>query len=138
MTITYIIENLHLVAQQILLNTNSNKVIIFNANMGVGKTTLIKELVFQLGVSDLASSPTFSIVNEYEGKDQTKIYHFDLYRLNSETEAYDMGIEEYLYSNNYCFIEWPEKASNLIPEKHSAINIIQLPGGERELTIQNF
>jgi tRNA threonylcarbamoyladenosine biosynthesis protein TsaE len=138
MTITYTIENLPTVAQQILLNTNSNKVIIFNANMGVGKTTLIKELVFQLGVNDLASSPTFSIVNEYEGKEQTKIYHFDLYRLNSETEAYDMGIEEYLYSNNYCFIEWPEKASNLIPEKHSAINIIQLPGGERELTIQNF
>jgi tRNA threonylcarbamoyladenosine biosynthesis protein TsaE len=138
MTITYILENLPLVAQQILLNTNNNKIIIFNANMGVGKTTLIKELAKQLGVTNVASSPTFSLVNEYEVANQQKIYHFDLYRINHESEAYDMGIEEYLYSNNFCFIEWPEKINNIIPNNHSVINIIQHQNGERELNITNF
>jgi tRNA threonylcarbamoyladenosine biosynthesis protein TsaE len=138
MTITYILENLPLVAQQILLNTNNNKIIIFNANMGVGKTTLIKEIAKQLGVTNMASSPTFSLVNEYEAENQQKIYHFDLYRINHESEAYDMGIEEYLCSNNYCFIEWPDKISNLIPNNHSVINIIQHQSGERELNITNF
>ena len=84
--------------------------------MGVGKTTLIKALSLHLGVNDIVSSPTFSIVNEYQAYENAKIYHFDFYRIDDEEEAYDMGYEEYFFSGAYCFIEWPEKISNLIEE----------------------
>ena len=77
--------------------------------MGAGKTTLIKELAKELGVKSTSSSPTFSLVNEYETHTNDVLYHFDLYRINDELEAYDMGIDEYFYSDKWCFIEWPEK-----------------------------
>ena len=113
------------------------KVITFHATMGVGKTTLIKELVKQLGVNDTSSSPTFSLVNEYLTKEGETIYHFDLYRLNSEEEAYDMGIDEYFYSGNWCFIEWPEKTPNLIPIDHASIHMKTTKNGARELILNN-
>jgi tRNA threonylcarbamoyladenosine biosynthesis protein TsaE len=103
--------------------------------MGVGKTTLIKQLCKTLGVTGATSSPTFSLVNEYEATDNQLIYHFDFYRLNDEVEALDMGIDDYLYSGNWCFIEWAEKIPNLIPETHSVITMELLADGKRSLQL---
>jgi len=110
------LEQLNSIAKQILNYTSTHKKFAFYGEMGVGKTTLIKALSLQLGVSDIVSSPTFSIVNEYQADEITKIYHFDFYRIEDEKEAYDIGYEEYFFSNAYCFIEWPEKIPNLIEE----------------------
>ncbi|MSP85195.1 MAG: tRNA (adenosine(37)-N6)-threonylcarbamoyltransferase complex ATPase subunit type 1 TsaE [Flavobacteriaceae bacterium] len=118
---------------QLILAQNPNKVLLFNGNMGVGKTTLIKSLSQNLGVKGNTSSPTFSLVNEYQTNNNQLLYHFDCFRLKSEVEALDMGIDEYLYSGNWCFIEWPEKIESLIPEKYSTINIQILPNGFRKL-----
>jgi tRNA threonylcarbamoyladenosine biosynthesis protein TsaE len=106
-----------------LLKTVSGKILLFYGEMGSGKTTLIKELVKQMGVEDVASSPTFALVNEYHSKDGVIIYHFDFYRIEEEEEAYDMGIEEYLYSENWCLIEWPEKVENLLPLESVEIHL---------------
>ena len=119
-----------------LLAQNPQKVILFNGEMGAGKTTFIKELCSALGVDDPMSSPTFSLVNEYETKNGEIVYHFDVYRLKNESEALDMGIEDYLYSGNWCFIEWAEKIPNLIPEAHSSITIKVLSNGKRQLTLK--
>jgi len=135
MTITFSIEQLDVVAQQIL-DQNPNKVILFNGEMGVGKTTLIKQLCKTLGVDDATSSPTFSLVNEYQTKNNQIVYHFDFYRLNKETEALDMGVDDYLYSGNWCFIEWPEKIENLIPQQHTVITIELLSDGNRLLELK--
>ena len=110
------LEQLNSVSKQILEHTSPYKKFAFYGEMGVGKTTLIKSLSLHLGVTDVVSSPTFSIVNEYPINEGDKIYHFDFYRIEDEQEAYDMGYEEYFFSNAYCFIEWPEKITNLIEE----------------------
>ena len=110
------LTNIPDVAKQILEYTLPHKKFAFYADMGVGKTTLIKELSLQLDVVDVVSSPTFSIVNEYHTKNKSRIYHFDFYRIEEEREAYDMGYEEYFFSDDYCFIEWPEKIPSLIGE----------------------
>lgn len=134
MTITFSLDQLEEVAQQIL-EQNPNKVILFNGEMGAGKTTLIKQLCKTLGVEEATSSPTFSLVNEYQTTKNHIVYHFDFYRLNQESEALDMGVEDYLYSGNWCFIEWSEKIENLIPEHHSIITIQLLPDGKRSLEL---
>ncbi|TAE06822.1 MAG: tRNA (adenosine(37)-N6)-threonylcarbamoyltransferase complex ATPase subunit type 1 TsaE [Bacteroidetes bacterium] len=104
------------VAEKILnFAENSPKVWLFQGEMGAGKTTLIKALGKALGVTDTIQSPTYSLVNEYISPTVGKIYHFDLYRLKHETEAYDFGIEEYLDSGRYCWIEWAERIPNLLP-----------------------
>ncbi len=110
------LTNIPDVAKQILEYTLPHKKFAFYADMGVGKTTLIKELSLQLDVVDVVSSPTFSIVNEYQTENKSRVYHFDFYRLEEEKEAYDMGYEEYFFSDDYCFIEWPEKIPSLIGE----------------------
>ena len=135
MNIIFSIDQLNEVAQQIIAN-NPKKVILFHGEMGVGKTTLIKQLCKTLGVTGATSSPTFSLVNEYETNNNQLVYHFDFYRLNNEVEALDMGIDDYLYSSNWCFIEWPEKIPNLIPETHSVITISLLTDGKRSLTLR--
>ena len=99
------IEQLPLIAKQILEHSFPYKKLLFYGDMGLGKTTLIKELSLQLGVTDVVSSPTFSIINEYVSSNNGTIYHFDFYRLKNEEEAFDMGCEEFLYGENYCFIE---------------------------------
>lgn len=135
MTITFSIEQLDLVAKQIL-EQNPSKVLLFNGEMGAGKTTLIKKLCENLGVNEPTSSPTFSLVNEYYTTNNQYIYHFDCYRLKTEIEALDMGIDEYLYSGYWCFIEWAEKITNLIPEQHSVITIEVLADGNRKLVLE--
>jgi tRNA threonylcarbamoyladenosine biosynthesis protein TsaE len=114
---------------------NPEKVILFYGEMGVGKTTFIKELAKELGVTEATSSPTFSIVNEYQSIYNQVVYHFDFYRLKKETEALDIGVEEYLYSGSWCFIEWAEQIPNLIPESYSVISIKELPDGRRALEL---
>ena len=110
------IEELSDVAKQILKHTLPYKKFLFFGEMGVGKTTLIKALSLRLGVQDIVSSPTFSIVNEYITEKKEKIYHFDFYRINDEGEAFDLGYEEYFFSSSFCFIEWPEKVPSLIED----------------------
>lgn len=135
MEITFSLEEIDRVAEQILAH-NLKSTVLFHAGMGVGKTTLIKAIARQLGVTDMTSSPTFSLVNEYQTEDGETIYHFDLYRLNNEGEAYDMGIDEYFYSGNLCLIEWPEKTPNLIPLDHTTITMKQLPDGRRQVMVK--
>ena len=134
MEIIFSLDEIRQVSKKILAEKPS-KVILFHGNMGVGKTTLIKALSKELGVNDATSSPTFSIVNEYEAEDNQKVYHFDMYRLKSEIEALDMGIEDYLYSGNWCFIEWAEKIPNLLPEDFSTINMAITVEGKRDLRL---
>lgn len=134
MNITFSLDEINEVAQKII-ERKPNKVILFHGEMGVGKTTLIKALAKNIGVDEVTSSPTFSLVNEYQTKDNQAVYHFDFYRLNKETEALDMGADEYLYSGHWCFIEWAEKIPSLIPEAHSIIIINLLPDGKRQLSL---
>lgn len=134
MEIIFSLDEISQVAKKIVIE-KPHKVILFHGNMGVGKTTLIKALTNELGVKDTTSSPSFSIVNEYQADDNTKVYHFDMYRLKSEIEALDMGIEEYLYSNNWCFIEWAEKIPNLLPNQYSTIHLTLTVDGKRHLRV---
>lgn len=134
MEITFSLNEIANVAE-LIVAANPNKVILFNGEMGAGKTTFIKQLCKTLGVTDATSSPTFSLVNEYEAANNLLVYHFDFYRLKKETEALDMGVDDYLYSGNWCFIEWAENIQNLIPEIHSIISIEALPDGKRLLKL---
>jgi tRNA threonylcarbamoyladenosine biosynthesis protein TsaE len=134
MEIIFSLDEIKQVAKKILAE-KPHKVILFHGNMGVGKTTLIKALAKELGVTDATSSPTFSLVNEYLAEDNQKVYHFDMYRLKSEIEALDMGIEDYLYSGNWCFIEWAEKIPNLLPDDFSTIILSQSVDGKRNLRL---
>ncbi len=134
MNILYALEDIDLIAEQILAK-EPEKIMLFNGPMGAGKTTLIKSLAKKLGVIDAVSSPTFSIVNEYLANNGDKVFHFDAYRLIDENEAYNIGMDEYLYSGNWCFIEWAEKIPNLIPEKHSIVTISIQKDGLRKLSL---
>lgn len=100
----------------------AKRVFLFEAPMGAGKTTIVKALCKELGVEDHVTSPTFSIVNEYLSQ-SGPVYHFDFYRLKDEQEAYDLGYEEYFYSGNYCFVEWPQKIQSLLPDNALRIEI---------------
>jgi len=118
------IEELDAVADHLMRLAQSSRIFLFQGGMGAGKTTLIKILCQKLGVEDETSSPTFSIVNEYEGKNGL-IYHFDLYRIEKEEELFDLGLEEYLHSGYLCLVEWPEMAPSLYQEPHVSIRIAQ-------------
>jgi len=133
MEYSYNLSEIDSIAQQII-NQNPEKVILFHGEMGAGKTTFIKALAKVLGVEKATSSPTFSLVNEYEAKEGL-VYHFDVYRLKNEQEAFDFGIEDYLYSGNWCFIEWAEKIPNLIPKNHSVITLSMLENGNRKIIL---
>jgi tRNA threonylcarbamoyladenosine biosynthesis protein TsaE len=110
----YSLQDLSLIASEII-SSAKNKILLFYGEMGVGKTTLIKEICKELKVQDSISSPTFSLVNEYRTSTNEKIFHFDFYRITDQEEALDMGIEEYFYNNDWCLIEWPENIENLLP-----------------------
>ena len=107
-------QELDEIAKAIVEVFENEKKIVFFGEMGVGKTTLIKSICKVLNVQDVVTSPTFSVVNEYQNKDGNSLYHFDFYRIKNQEELFDLGLEEYIYSDNYCFIEWPEKAEGLL------------------------
>lgn len=134
MEITFSLDEIENTARTIAAE-NPNKVILFHGEMGAGKTTFIKQLAKELGVTEATSSPTFSLVNEYHTTNNQIVYHFDFYRLKNETEALDMGVDEYLYSGHWCFIEWAENIPNLIPDSHSVITIKERNGGKRLITL---
>jgi tRNA threonylcarbamoyladenosine biosynthesis protein TsaE len=124
-------------ASEILSFAPNNRIFLFYGDMGAGKTTLIKALCKQLGTTDNIASPTFSIVNEYQSADGN-IYHFDFYRLKTQTEALDMGFEEYLYSGNYCFIEWPEKIPDMLPLHYISIKIQVADNDARRISVEQI
>ena len=121
MRISYNLDEVEDVAKQLTVNSRT-KTLLFYGDMGVGKTTLIKAIVKVLGSNDEASSPTFSIVNEYKFKDG-KIYHFDLYRIKDLDEAYNFGIEDYLDSDYWKLIEWPEKIEPILGSDFDQIKL---------------
>ncbi|NLO71076.1 MAG: tRNA (adenosine(37)-N6)-threonylcarbamoyltransferase complex ATPase subunit type 1 TsaE [Porphyromonadaceae bacterium] len=134
------IRNLHTIkftAKQFVthLKNNPEKVYCFYGKMGAGKTTFIKAICEELAVKDTVNSPTFSIVNEYETAEGEIIYHFDCYRINKIQEALDLGAEEYMYSDNYCFIEWPENIEQILPENAVNVEIEEMEDGVRMVTI---
>lgn len=118
----YNLDQISKTAQWVLKNCKS-RILLFDGPMGSGKTTLIKEISNHLGVKDVTSSPTFSLVNEYLSNTGETVYHFDFYRIEDEEEAFDMGIEEYLDSGSWCFIEWPDKVQNLLPLESDVIKL---------------
>ena len=129
----YSLNDLASIAEEVIAKAKY-KTLLFRGEMGVGKTTLIKEICNVLEVQDRVSSPTFSLVNEYHTATNAIVYHFDFYRITQEEEALDMGIEEYLYQNDWCLIEWPENIENLLPLEAVQIHITILENGQ--LTIQ--
>ena len=120
-------------AEAFLKASGNVAVIAFSGELGAGKTTFIQALCRQLGVVAEVGSPTFSLVNEYFTPDGTSVFHFDLYRIEDPDELFDMGYEEYFFSGDVCFIEWPEKASHLIPDDALRVEIRVLDDGNREL-----
>jgi len=110
-------------AQELLKQGKGLTVWLLHGEMGSGKTTLVKQLVMELGINELVTSPTFSIVNEYGVPGKNSVYHFDFYRLKNEIEALDIGFDEYLTSGNLCLIEWPEKVKTLLPDHFFEIDI---------------
>ena len=133
----YNISEIHRAVESIKPYLDEYKVVLFNGPMGAGKTTLISALCRSLGSTDDLSSPTFSIVNEYDSKAGT-IYHFDFYRIESIEEAFDFGVEEYLYSDKFCFLEWSEKIEELLPNKYLIVNIEVISESERALNIKLY
>ena len=129
-------EELCAVAKMILEKYDS-KIFLFYGEMGVGKTSFIKKFCKELRVSDIVSSPTFSIVNQYSNVNDEIIYHFDFYRTEKKEEVFDIGYEEYLFSSSYCFIEWPEKIEDLLPTNYLKINM-KLDDNNRIINIQEY
>lgn len=121
------ISELEDIALKILSEYPDKKIFAFYGKMGVGKTTFIKALCKTLGVENITNSPSYSIVNEYTCKNSNTIYHFDFYRIKDINEVFDIGYEDYFYSDNYCFIEWPEKIKDLLPEESLEIFINENP-----------
>lgn len=126
-------------ALEILRAVEPHRVLAFDGQMGAGKTTFIKKLCEEMGTVDVVNSPTFAIVNVYdvERPYRGEVYHFDCYRLKDIREAMDFGAEEYLYSGNYCFIEWPEMIEPLLPDDTVYVQIVPQENGDRKLIIEN-
>jgi len=132
-----ILNNLTAKASELISFAKDSRIFLFYGEMGAGKTTFIKSLCENLGVTEPVTSPTFSIVNEYQGRD-SKIYHFDFYRLKNESEALDLGYEEYFYSGAYCFIEWPEKIPNLLPTHYVRVKLEVTGDNSRQIIAERI
>lgn len=128
------VDDLPRIAEAILNQTGDLRIFALYGPMGVGKTTLIKDFLEALGVEDRGSSPTFSLVNEYRTSNERTVYHFDFYRVSDPEEIYDMGYEEYFFSGNYCFVEWPEKMETLLPEDAVVIKL-KIEDGARHIQL---
>ena len=130
------VNELDFISKEIIENFKS-KVFLFYGEMGVGKTAFIKSICKHLNVIDVVSSPTFSIVNQYVNDQDEFMYHFDFYRTNNKNEIFDIGYEEYLFSDSFCFIEWPERLENLLPNQYLEIKM-KLRDGNREIKIKEI
>ncbi len=117
------LDELDEVSRQLLDEAGTNRVWLFEGEMGAGKTTLIKALCRAVGVVSVVQSPTFGLINEYTTQQGEPVYHFDCYRLRNETEALDIGVEEYFDSGNYCFVEWPERIEALWPSTYYQLHL---------------
>lgn len=125
-------------ATDLLEKCSTARVFAFDGKMGAGKTTFIKHLCEEMGTEDVVNSPTFAIVNVYDIANGDEVYHFDCYRIKDIREAMDFGAEEYLYSGNYCFIEWAEMIEALLPDDTVWVKIEVLENGERELCVDGY
>ena len=131
----YSLDDLSTIATTIISSVE-NKTLLFYGQMGVGKTTLINEICNQIGVLDPISSPTFSLVNEYQTSKKKKVFHFDFYRIEAEEEAFDLGIEEYFDTGDWCLIEWPENIENLLPLGAVQIHLTILEDEQRNIQLK--
>ena len=122
------------IGRKIIETYAGEKIFALYGSMGAGKTTFIKALCRFLGVPDIVNSPTFALVHEYISKDDESIFHFDFYRIKKSVEVMDIGFEEYIYSGYYCFMEWPEKIEELLPDDYVYIQIETMPDGSREIS----
>jgi tRNA threonylcarbamoyladenosine biosynthesis protein TsaE len=127
------LSEIHQAARQFLAEIDNQNVFAFYGDMGVGKTTFVKALCEELGVQEPVTSPTFAIINEYRDKKGKSIYHFDFYRIKKLEEVFDFGYEDYFYSGNLCFIEWPELVESLLPENVVRLSLRQTENGARIL-----
>lgn len=128
------LDEINVAAKRFLQAVGEHKQFAFYGGMGAGKTTFIKEVCALLEVTDVVASPTFSIINEYYTKDRNRVYHFDFYRIEDIEEVYNIGYEDYFYSNDYCFIEWPELVEELLPEHMVKVYIEANDDGIRKLS----
>lgn len=128
-------NELFLVAIELLQEFSEERIFLFFGNLGAGKTTFIKEFCKALGVRDTVQSPSFSIINEYQSQIYGPVYHMDFYRIEKTEEAYDIGVEEYLDSGNYCFIEWPERITDLLPGDIVHITMTVQPDRSRVIEV---
>jgi len=129
------LQDLETVAKELVHYAGEENIWLFHGEMGAGKTSLIKAVGKNLGVEDLMSSPTFALVNEYLTHDNKKVFHFDFYRIKNETEAYDIGVEEYFDSGSYCLVEWPERIQSLLPPERADIKITLTNNTHRTIAI---
>ncbi len=132
------LSEINIVAKQFIDRIGNEKVFAFYGSMGAGKTTFIKAVCEELGVKETITSPTFAIINEYKDGEGNSIYHFDFYRINKLEEAFDFGYEDYFYSGNLCFIEWPELVESLLPENTVKVYIAETENGTRTIETKNF
>ena len=133
------LDQIHEAAKEFIAAMGENTVFALYGKMGAGKTTFVKALCEELGVTDVITSPTFAIVNEYRSEDTAElIYHFDFYRINKLEEVYDMGYEDYFYSGALCFIEWPELVEELLPGNTIKVSIEEQKDGTRTVTLNQL
>lgn len=131
------LDQINQTARQFIQAMDGKTIFAFYGSMGAGKTTFIKAICEELGVKDTITSPTFAIVNEYALPDGNPIYHFDFYRIQKTEEAFDLGYEEYFYSGQPCFIEWPEKIESLLPADCTVVRMEEMEDGKRVVKILN-
>jgi tRNA threonylcarbamoyladenosine biosynthesis protein TsaE len=133
MEVNFTLENIMEPAAALMATTGKHKVLAFEGEMGAGKTTFIHACCEILGVQDVVTSPTFSIINQYSTADEQTVYHMDLYRIKDENEAIQAGVEDCLYSGNICLVEWPGKAEGIFPENTLYITISSVDDNTRKL-----